>query len=224
MLGPTLRYSHPAIVIRFNPFPYPGISHGRPLARRGRPSAVEGPGWLPRRRSLALRLRPGELTIRNLVSKSDFLLFFRLLGDGGAASRRRSSRTSIRGIPNGQRPIALSPRLSTPFRCCHGPMRSCESVSDAGWSQLSASEHMSRTVRRLVELNQKCREPRRGGCGNGDRARCGRDRVLGFTARAVPVDRPPLLTGRAERESWISGILSQGAVSRSAIAQTARIR
>ena len=83
----------------FNPFPYPGISHGRPLARRGRPEGVEGPGGVPRRRSMVSRLRPGELTIRNLVSKSDFLLFCGLLGDGGAASRRRSSRTSIRGIP-----------------------------------------------------------------------------------------------------------------------------
>ena len=36
--------------------------------------------------------------------------------------------------------------------------------------------------------------------------------------------RASLLTGRAERKSWTSGILSQGAVSRPSIAQTARIR
>ena len=57
--------------------------------------------------------------------------------------------------------------------------------------------------------------------GNGDRARCGHVRTLGLTARALPVDRTPLLTGCAERKSWTSGILSQGAVSRPSIAQTA---
>ena len=44
----------------FNPFPVPGISHGRPLARRDRPEGVAGPGGVARRRSMVSRLRPGE--------------------------------------------------------------------------------------------------------------------------------------------------------------------
>ena len=43
-----------------NPFPDPGISHGRPLARRDRPDGVAGPGGVARRRSMVSRLRPGE--------------------------------------------------------------------------------------------------------------------------------------------------------------------
>ena len=46
--------------LRLNPFPDPGISHGRPLARRDRPEGVAGPGGVARRRSMVSRLRPGE--------------------------------------------------------------------------------------------------------------------------------------------------------------------
>ena len=92
-------------------------------------------------------------------------------------------------------------------------MRWLGSVSDACWAQTGAPEHLSRSSALLFEADVKGRGPRRGGCGNGDRARCGHVRTLGLTARALPVDRTPLLTGRAERKSWTSGILSQGDVS-----------
>ena len=42
------------------PLPPPGISHGRPLARRDRPDGAAGPGGVARRRSMVSRLRPGE--------------------------------------------------------------------------------------------------------------------------------------------------------------------
>ena len=42
--------------------------------------------------------------------------FSALSGHGGAHCRKRSWRTSSRGIPHGQRQIALSPRLGTPYR------------------------------------------------------------------------------------------------------------
>ena len=51
-----LRASAPCLT----PFPPPGISHGRPLARRDRPEGVAGPGGVARRRSMVSRLRPGE--------------------------------------------------------------------------------------------------------------------------------------------------------------------
>ena len=62
--------------ICFNPFPPPGNPHGRPLARRDRPDGAAGPGWVARRRSMVSRLRPGELSIRDLESYRRLLLLF----------------------------------------------------------------------------------------------------------------------------------------------------
>ena len=59
-VGIALRDPITDTVPAFNPFPDPGISHGRPLARRDRPDGVAGPGGVARRRSMVSRLRPGE--------------------------------------------------------------------------------------------------------------------------------------------------------------------
>ena len=55
--------------LRFNNlFPYPGISHGRPLARRERPDGAVGSGWVAWRHSMVSQLRPGELRVRHVES------------------------------------------------------------------------------------------------------------------------------------------------------------